>query len=95
MTNEQRPYVAGNYKYEGNDNYGHPRTDYIAKIAGMTDDELLHETEQKIWLSAYANNNRRSDYHWHVDGCYDEWTYRQKPEQYTVAYEAARRSAGC
>jgi hypothetical protein len=38
--------------------------------------ELMQETESKIWLSAYANNNPRSDYHWHVDACYDELMLR-------------------
>ena len=61
----------------------------------MSDKKLLEETEKKIWLSAYANNNRRSDFHWHVDACYDEWERRGKPEMYVKAYDAARESAGC
>lgn len=69
------------------DNYGKPRQQYFDKIAAMTDDELHRETRQKIWLSAYASNNPRSDYHWQVDALYDEWVRRGKPEGYSAAYE--------
>lgn len=81
--------------FAGNDNYGKPRQEYVDRIAGMDDADLLHETEQKIWLSAFAANNPRSDYHWHVSACYAEWVKRGKEDQYTVAYNAARESAGC
>jgi len=30
-----------------------------------------------IWLSAFANNNHRSDYHWQCDATYDEWKRRK------------------
>lgn len=69
------------------DNYGKPRTDYYDKLAGMTDAELYEETKSKIWLSGYANNNPRSDYHWHVDAIYDEWSKRGKVEQYGKAHK--------
>lgn len=67
-----------------------PRMLYAWRIWMMSDKELLKETETKIWLSAYASNNPRSDYHWHVDVCYDEWTRRGKKEQYTVAFNHAK-----
>lgn len=44
----------------------------------------------RIWLSAYANNNPRSDYHWQADACYDEAARRGKPELYVQAYEKAK-----
>lgn len=69
-----------------NDNYGRARQLYLGKLAAMTDEELHLETRQKIWLSAYANNNPRSDYHWQVDATYDEWVRRGKPEGYEQAY---------
>ena len=74
-------------KYEGRDNYGNPKSEYIAKIVGMTDAELLKEAKDKIWLSAYASNNPRSDYHWHADAIYDECKRREKPEIYQRAYD--------
>lgn len=80
---------ASNERYQGKDNYGKPRSEYLAKIAAMDDDALLNETENKIWLSAFAGNNPRSDFHWNVDACYDEWQHRGKPEQYDVAYKEA------
>lgn len=49
-------------------------------------------TENKIWLSAYANNNLKSDYHWHATACYDICQERGKPELYAKAFEAAKAS---
>ena len=80
-------------KYEGKDNYGKPKSEYLEKLAGMDDDGLFAETKDKIWLSAYANNNPRSDYHWHADACYDECAKRGKPEIYQRAYDYNVRSA--
>jgi hypothetical protein len=53
----------------------------------MTDEDLLEETELKIWLSGYAANNPYSDYHWHVAVCYDEWKARNKVDMYQKAYK--------
>lgn len=80
-------------KYKGNDNSGKPKADYVAKLAGMDDAALLDEAKNKIWLSAYANNNPRSDYHWHADACYDECQSRGKPEIYQRAYGYNVRNA--
>lgn len=85
---------ATDERYRGKDNSGKPKTEYITRISGMDDAALLKETESKIWLSAYAGNNPRSDYHWHVDVCYDEWKHRGKLDQYDVAYKTASRKAG-
>lgn len=73
-------------KYEGKDNYNNPKSDYLAKLANMTDNELKDTCREMIWLSAYANNNLRSDYHWQCDACYDEATRRNKPEIYNRAH---------
>jgi hypothetical protein len=59
-------------KYVGNDNSGKPKSDYLLTLETKSLGDLEKETKDKIWLSAYANNNPRSDYHWHVDACYDE-----------------------
>ena len=75
-------------EYKGYDNYGRPKKEYLDKIANMDDKKLAEETESKIWLSAYAANNSRSDYHWHCDACYDECQKREKPEIYKRAYNA-------
>lgn len=82
-------------RYQGKDNSGKPRSEYLQRIAKMSDTDLLKETETKIWLSAYAANNPRSDYHWHAAACYDEWQSRGKSDQYEVAFNAAKESAGC
>ena len=76
----------GNYK--GNDNYGNPKSDYLEKLTGMTDKELASECGKIIWLSAYANNNPRSDYHWQGDACYDETKHRNKVYLYDNAYKS-------
>ena len=75
---------------EGLSNYGKPRQDFADKIAALDDEAFVKEAEQKIWLSAYADNNPRSDYHWQADACYDEAQRRQKPDLYKRAYEHAR-----
>lgn len=59
-------------KYTGNDNHGKPKAEYLHLLPLMSIEVLEKETRDKIWLSAYASNNPRSDYHWHVDACYDE-----------------------
>jgi hypothetical protein len=64
-------------KYSGNDNYKRPKADYLAKLTAMDNKKLFEETKSMIWLSAYAHNNIRSDYHWQCDACYDEWIKRE------------------
>lgn len=43
---------------------------------------------EMIWLSAYASNNPRSDYHWQCDACYDECKKRGKEDIYNRAHKA-------
>lgn len=78
---------------EGRDNYGKPRQVFADKVAALDDKEFVKEAQQRIWLSAYANNNPRSDYHWQADACWDEAQRRGKPELYKAAYDAVVRSA--
>lgn len=72
--------------YSGKDNYGHPKSEYLTKLKEMSDYELYETTKDLIWLSAYANNNPRSDYHWKCDACYDVWKSRGRLEQYDKAW---------
>jgi hypothetical protein len=81
-------------KFSGKDNYGRPKQEFIDKISCMTDDNLFKETKQYIWLSAYANNNPRSDYHWQADATYQEWDKRNKIDKYKEAYEAIKKECG-
>jgi hypothetical protein len=74
---------------EGDDNYGNPRQNFADKLAAASDVEFLKIAEQCIWLSAYADNNPRSDYHWQADACYHEAMRRGKPELYDRAYRKA------
>jgi hypothetical protein len=80
-------------KYAGNDNHGNPKSVYLERIADADDETLETETKNKIWFSAYAANNPRSDHHWHCDACYDECVKRGKPEIYQRAYKRASASA--
>lgn len=57
-------------KFSGKDNYGKPKQEYINKVHNMNIEKLKEETKRMIWLSAYANNNPYSDYHWQCDTCY-------------------------
>ncbi len=79
---------------EGKDNYFKPRQEFADKIAGMNDAEFVKHAETIIWLSAFANNNPRSDYHWQASTCYTEAHRRNDPSLYTKAYDRARKSAG-
>lgn len=73
----------------GKDNYGKPRQAYADKLAAADENEYLKIAELAIWLSAYANNNPRSDYHWQADACYDEAVRREKKTLYSKAWERA------
>ena len=76
-------------KYEGLDNSGRPRQAYLDKLRVMTDEALHKESEGKIWLSAYAANNRKSDYHWQCDACFHECERRGKLQIYRQAWNQA------
>jgi hypothetical protein len=74
-------------RYKGLDNQGKPKADYLLKLIGMSDDQLYEEAKSKIWLSAYAANNPRSDYHFHCDATFDE-SERRGSDIYSRAYKA-------
>lgn len=74
------------HTYIGNDNYGNPKSEFIQMLTTLSDDEFLKKAKDKIWLSAYASNNHRSDYHWQADACYDEAQRRGKPKLYKRAW---------
>ncbi len=76
---------------EGKDNHGKPRQEFADAIAVMDDAAFMRVAEQHIWLSAYANNNPMSDFHWQADACHDEAGRREKPELYRTAWERASR----
>jgi hypothetical protein len=78
----------------GKDNSGRPRQVFADKIAGMTEGEFVKEVEQYVWLSAYAANNPRSDYHWMCDATYYEARRRGNTDLYQRGHDAARKSAG-
>lgn len=78
--------------YQGNanpflGNPAKPKSEYLDKLVEMDDEALLEECKDKIWLSAYANNNPRSDYHWQCDACADECEYRNKGYIYDQAHK--------
>lgn len=77
---------------EGKDNRGNPRQNFADRIAVADEAGFLEEAERYIWLSAFANNNPRSDYHWMADLCHDEAERRGKPELYKRAWDNARRT---
>lgn len=74
-------------KYAGKDNYGKSKQEYFDRLAAQNDKELFESCKQMIWLSAYASNNPRSDYHWQCDACYDECEKRGKQDIYNRAHK--------
>ena len=82
--------VDGNVvqRYEGVDNYGRPKSDYLKNIAEMNDEELGRECYQMIYHSARCNNAPRADWHWMVGACYDESKRRDDSgEIYSEAFD--------
>lgn len=69
------------------DNYGKPRADYAKRLGSMTDDQLRDACNQMIWLSAYASNNPRSDYHWKCTSCFTECENRGKANIYAEEHK--------
>ncbi len=70
-------------KYKGNDNYGNPKQKFLDELRSLDDANLRKKCSEYIWLSAYASNNPRSDYHWQCDACYDECQRRDKSNIYS------------
>lgn len=71
------------------DNYGKPREAYVERIKNLPMPELMREARDKIWLSAFAASNPRSDYHWQVDVCYDALLEITKSDDaYTQAFRS-------
>lgn len=64
------------------------------RLRGLSDEDLRAECEKYIWLSAYAANNPRSEYHWMCDATYAEGERRGKPEIYKRAYRTVLRQEG-
>lgn len=77
---------------QAHDNYGRPRQEYMNRLERMDGKTLQDECEQRIWLSSYAANNPRSDYHWQVEACYVECDRRNHREIYEQAYKVVERS---
>ena len=73
----------------GKDNHGKPRQNFADRIAAMDDEAFVREVEQYVWLSAYANNNPRSDYHWMCDATHDEAKRRGNPDLYQRGWNRA------
>jgi hypothetical protein len=74
---------------KGKNNHGKPRQKFADMLAACDEEEYLTIAENRIWLSAYAANNPRSDYHWQCDAVYDEAQRRGKPELYSQAHRKA------
>jgi len=96
MEKKEKSYfdVFADDKFAGNDNHGKPKSEYIDRLRAMTPEELSKETEQKIWLSAYANNNPRSDYHWQCDACYGIYSDAGNEDGYDRAYKRVAQGLG-
>ncbi len=65
---------------------------FMESLPSKTDDELAKLCDQFIWLSAYAANNPRSNYHRMCDACYDECQKRNRSDIYRAAYKRIEES---
>lgn len=74
------------------DNSADKQIAYVQRLAGMDAVALRKEAESMIWLSAFANNNPRSCYHWQCDAVYDECKRRGSGVIYDEAHKSVRAS---
>ena len=82
-------------KYTGKNNSGKPKADFVRSLFAMTNEELYEACKQYIWLSAYAGNNPRSDFHWMCDACYDAAKARDESAAiYSEAYNSVSKELG-
>lgn len=81
--------ITDRLEIAGKDNHGQPRQNFADRIAAMDDETFVREVEQYVWLSAYADNNPRSDYHWMCDATYDEAKRRGNPDLYQRGWNRA------
>jgi hypothetical protein len=76
---------------ENPDNAPEKQAAYKIRIEGLTDDQITAELDMKLWLSAFANNNPISCYHWQTDALYSECERRGKPKLYSRAHAKLMR----
>ena len=67
---------------------------FRTELEAMNDDDLTGRVEHFVWLSAFASNNPRSDYHPKCDATYDECNRRKKPWLYQRGWNRAFASSG-
>ncbi len=60
---------------------------YLTSLAALTDQELVKEAENLIWLAAYASHNKLYDLK--TDHIYKEAKKRGKPWLYARGYNQA------
>ena len=73
----------------GTDNYERPAQEFADQIAALDDKKFTKRASDVIWLSAYAANNPRSDYHWQASAFWFEAQRRGKPGLYEAAWQDA------
>jgi len=67
---------------------------FKTELEAMDDAKLQSTVEHYVWLSGYAANNPKSEYHAKCDATYAECERRQKPWLYQRGWNSAYRSAG-
>lgn len=60
---------------------------FLKEIENLTDEELQDKCEHYIWMSGYAANNQRSNYHRMVDALYSKCSREGKVNIYKAAYK--------
>lgn len=67
---------------------------YANELQALSDEALRSKVNMKIWLSAYANNNPRSAFHWQCDAAYDECERRNRLDIYKEEHQRLVAEAG-
>ena len=72
----------------GVDALGHPRQDYVDRIAALDAVSLFEECKTRIWLAEFSASNETSDHHWQVKACEDECSNRGNLDLFERARKA-------
>ncbi len=69
------------------------KAEWENKLKAMSEIQLRQACSEYIWLSAYASNNLRSEYHWKCDLCWDECCRRNRRDLYTEEHNKLTQRA--
>ncbi len=83
----QKQHFSSGAIFDGDDNNGHPKSEYLAIIATMDEDTLVEEAKDKMCLSIRACEDGNSDFHWQDIAIQRELSKRGKEGLYASIFQ--------